>query len=136
MKKYFFILIFATIIGSVSVNAQTWNSGKNDLSSGKNGAVSWDTKDIDLGTMKQGKPGKAVFKMKNTGGQPIFISKAEGSCGCTQIEYPKRPIKPGEVVNITTIYDAEDVGVFAKTVTLTLNIEESTQILYITGEVK
>jgi hypothetical protein len=137
MKKYFFLLIIFGFFRGFSVKAQTWNSGTNpDLSSGKSAAVIWNTKDIELGLLKQGKPAKAVFKMKNNGGQPIFISKAEGSCGCTQIEYPKRPIKPGETVNITAIYDAEDVGVFAKTVTLTMNIEESTQILHITGEVK
>ena len=137
MKKYFFLLIIFGFLNSVCVEAQTWDNGNSgNLSSGKSGVVIWNTKDIELGVLKQGKPGKAIFKMKNNGGQPIFITKAEGSCGCTQIDYPKRPIKPGETIEVVAVYDAEEIGVFAKTVTLTLNIEESTQVLHITGEVK
>ena len=138
MKKISITIILITFMFVNFSYSQTWNSGNNsgNLSSGKSASVKWDVKEIDLGKLHQGKPKKAVFKMTNIGGQPIIITKAEGSCGCTKIEYPKRPITPGEVIDIVAVYDAEDLGIFNKTVTLTLNIEESSQILKIKGEVK
>ena len=37
----------------------------------------------DYGTIKQGADGSCEFKFKNTGKEPLIISNAKGSCGCT-----------------------------------------------------
>ncbi len=136
MKKTFLLTLALLAIISFSANAQNWGSGSASLSSSSKTGVSWDKMEIDMGEVKQNNPQDAVFNMTNNENRPVFITKAVGSCGCTHVEYPKRPIKPGETVKIRTVYDAEDLGVFNKTVTLTLNIEESTQVLKLNGVVR
>ena len=137
MKKTALILTLLSIFAFSNSFSQSGNNGSTgSLSSGNEATVVWDKKTHEFGTLKQGEPQTAIFKMTNKGGKPIIITNAEGSCGCTNIEYPKQPIKPGETISIKAIYDAEELGEFNKTVTLTMNIEESKQILYIKGQVK
>jgi hypothetical protein len=37
----------------------------------------------DYGTVKYGADGSCTFEFKNTGNEPLIISNAKGSCGCT-----------------------------------------------------
>jgi hypothetical protein len=135
MKKIFIITASVLIFFASNVNAQWSNNNGNNLSSGKEGDVKWEQTIIDLGTIKQYNQTEAVFKLTNTGGKPIIITNAKGSCGCTEVYYPKSPVAPGKTVKITALFDAEDLGVFNKTVTITINIENSTHVLHINGEV-
>ncbi|MFM7216532.1 MAG: DUF1573 domain-containing protein, partial [Bacteroidota bacterium] len=50
----------------------------------------------DYGTIKQGADGNCEFKFKNTGKEPLIITNARGSCGCTVPTYPKEPIMKGQ----------------------------------------
>src|SRR5437867_1703185 len=50
----------------------------------------------DFGTFKQGGDGTYEFKFKNAGKEPLIISNAQGSCGCTVPSWPKDPIAPGK----------------------------------------
>ncbi len=137
MNRTTLIMLFVSIFAFSGLQAQWGNpDGKTTLNSGKQGVVKWDKMSYDFGKMKKGNPDKAEFKMTNTGGKPILITNAKGSCGCTEIEYPKRPIRPGETVKILINYDAEELGEFNKTVTLTMNIEKSSQVLHISGSVE
>lgn len=134
MKK---ILLFtAGIILSVSANAQWTNSNSASLSSGKPADLKWDKTEYNFGLIKKGSSGKAIFKMTNTGGVPIVINKATGTCGCTDITYPKQPILPGKTVSINVKYEAEEIGTFNKTVTLGLSIEKKDPVLHIRGQVE
>lgn len=129
------ILLFAFVsLSAGSIFAQ-WGNTKGTLSSGKDAEVVWETMNIDLGKIKQYNPTEAVFKFTNKGGKPIIITNAKGSCGCTEIEYSKRPVLPGKSTEIIATFDAEDLGVFNKTVTLTMNIEQSSQVLHLKGTI-
>ena len=128
------ILTIVLLLSLSSAFAQ-WGGNNATLSNGKEADVQWEQKIIDLGTVKQYHPTQAVFKFKNTGGKPIIITNAKGSCGCTDIDYPKNPILPGKTADIVVTYDAELLGVFNKTVTLTMNIEKSSQVIHLKGTV-
>lgn len=140
MKKESLTKIITAVIFvfmSIQLSAQ-WgvnNSNSGTLSSNKEDSVSWDVQVVDLGQLKRFHPADAVFKMTNKGSKPVIIKNAKGECGCTDIDYPKHPIAPGKTVEIIATYDAEEIGTFNKSVTLTLNIEKSKQILRIKGEV-
>ncbi len=136
MKRTFLITISLILFSFFSAQAQ-WNSNNSGtLGSTKQGEVTWDEVSIDLGSVKQYKQQTATFKMTNTGGKSIIITNAKGSCGCTEISYPKHPIAPGRSAKITVLFDAEDAGTFNKTITLTMNIEKSIQELHLSGEVE
>ena len=95
-------------------------------------------KDIhDYGTIKQGANGVYEFKFKNTGKEPLIISNAQGSCGCTVPEWPKQPIRPGESSTIKVSYDTKRIGAINKTVTIYSNAKvNSEKVIRITGNVE
>ncbi|HET6243054.1 MAG: DUF1573 domain-containing protein [Bacteroidetes bacterium] len=94
-------------------------------------------KDVyDYGNIKQNASGASEFKFKNTGKEPLIISMARGSCGCTVPDWPKEPIKPGESASIKVNYDTKRVGPINKTVTITSNAKnEPSKLLTIKGNV-
>jgi len=58
------------------------------------------------------------------------------SCGCTQPEWSKEPIKKGEKGYVKATYNAASPGVFNKTVTVVSNAKRGTVVLTLKGEVK
>ncbi|HTM65259.1 MAG TPA: DUF1573 domain-containing protein [Flavipsychrobacter sp.] len=48
-----------------------------------------------FGTITEGDKVTHAFKFKNTGSNPLVISNAIASCGCTVPSYPKEPVPPG-----------------------------------------
>jgi hypothetical protein len=126
----------AVIMMAFSVNSQeiitTGLDAKQSLAE-----INFDKDVHDYGTIKQGANGVYEFKFKNSGKEPLIISMARGSCGCTVPEWPKEPIKPGETASIKVSYDTKRVGPINKTVTITSNAKnEPTKVLTIKGNVE
>jgi hypothetical protein len=120
------LLFLGTVAFTSNVNAQVAGA-----------EVSFDKEVHDYGTVKQGGNGECEFKFTNTGTEPLIISDAKGSCGCTVPEWPKTPIKPGETASIKVKYDTKRVGPINKTVTVTSNATtEPTKTLRIKGTVE
>ena len=89
----------------------------------------------DYGTIDQGANGKTEFVFTNTGTEPLIISKAKGSCGCTVPTWPKEPIKPGESSVIKVKYDTTRLGTINKSVTITSNAATPTKVIRIKGKI-
>ncbi len=98
--------------------------------------ISFEKEVHDYGTIKQGADGGCEFKFKNTGKEPLIISNARGSCGCTVPQWPKDPIKPGETGILKVNYDTKRVGPINKTVTITSNAKTSNKTVRIAGTVE
>ena len=94
-----------------------------------------ETIEVDYGVIEQNSEPYRVFKFTNDGDEPLQITNAKGSCGCTVPEYPKEPIFPGETSEIKVRYDTKRIGKFVKRVTLTTNEAVATRVLTIKGEV-
>lgn len=98
--------------------------------------IDFERTEHDYGTIEQGADGKTEFVFTNTGTEPLIISKAKGSCGCTVPEWPKEPIAPGAKASIKVKYDTKRVGPISKSVTITSNsVDNSTALLKIKGTV-
>ena len=95
-------------------------------------------KDVhDFGTIEYASNGTYEFKFKNTGTEPLIISDAKGSCGCTVPTYPKNiPIKPGETEVIKVTYDTKRPGSFTKTVSINSNAKTPQKVITIKGVVQ
>jgi len=72
------------------------------------------------------------FVFTNTGSEPLIISDAKGSCGCTVPNWPKDPIMPGQTGNIDVKFtpnkgqEGQDIE---KVVTVTANtMPENTMV--------
>jgi hypothetical protein len=98
--------------------------------------IEFERTEHDYGQVEQGGDGTTEFVFTNTGTEPLIISKAKGSCGCTVPEWPKEPIAPGAKNVIKVKYDTKRVGPISKSVTITSNsVDNSTALLKIKGNV-
>lgn len=94
-------------------------------------AVEW-----DFGTIEQGEVVEYAFKFKNTGTDPLIISSAKGSCGCTVPEWPREPVAPGESGVIDVKFNSKGKkGKQNKRVTLTTNMVPSKKVLIVKGQI-
>jgi len=82
---------------------------------------------VDYGTIERNTNGEREFPFMNDGDQPLIISNAQGSCGCTIPTWPKEPIEPGQSSSIKAKYDTNRLGQFTKTITLTTNSADDSQ---------
>ena len=93
--------------------------------------------EYNFGTIKQGETVTHEFTFANSGKEPLIISSASGSCGCTVPQYPKEPIKPGEKATIkVTFNSAGKMGMQDKTVTIQSNAKTSPMVIHIKGNVE
>ena len=97
--------------------------------------MTFETEEVDYGTIEQNADGIRYFVFTNTGKEPLIISNAKGSCGCTVPTWPKEPIKPGQKAAIKVKYDTKRIGAINKSVTITSNATEPTKIIRIKGTV-
>jgi uncharacterized protein (DUF58 family) len=98
--------------------------------------ITFEQETIDYGTVDKGSDGTREFVFKNTGKEPLIITRAVGSCGCTVPTWPREPIAPGEKGVMKVKYDTQRVGSFSKSVTVTSNASNSSKVLHIKGIVK
>lgn len=115
------ITILCVGLFSLAVNAQAKIEFKTDV--------------IDYGTIEKGANGVRVFEFTNTGNEPLIISDAKSSCGCTIPKWTKDPILPGKSGQIEVKYDTNRVNPIRKTITVISNAETPTVALKIKGEV-
>ncbi|WP_443938847.1 DUF1573 domain-containing protein [Pedobacter sp. MW01-1-1] len=124
MKKI--LIAFAFVLGlGVAAHAQTAGQAE----------FKFVTETHDFGKIVVNKPVTYDFKYTNIGEQPLIITKAEASCGCTQPKYSTTPLKKGESAVISVTFNAAGApSTFSKAVTITSNAKTPIKVLYIKGE--
>lgn len=92
--------------------------------------------DFDFGTVQDGEKVSHTYKFTNTGKEPLIISDAKGSCGCTVPSWPKEPIAPGKSGDITVEFNTQGKsGNRNQKVTLTANTNPPQTFLSLKGVV-
>lgn len=102
--------------------------------------IKFDEETYNWGKVMDGEKVTHVYKFKNTGTEPLIISNAKGSCGCTVPDWPKDAIAPGKSGEIKVIFDSTGKGGVGgkedtKKVTVTANTDPVDTYLTITGKV-
>lgn len=95
-----------------------------------------DKKECDFGEIEQNSDRDRYVKFTNTGTEPLLITNARGSCGCTVPAPPKHPIMPGETEKIKITYATNRLGKINKTVTITTNEGGKPHQIRVVGFVK
>lgn len=99
--------------------------------------IKYDEASYDFGVADEGTVVRHVYQFKNTGDQPLVISNAKGSCGCTVPTWPKQPIPPGATGEIAVEFNTKGKpGRQSKQVTVTANTNPTDTHLEIRGEVR
>ena len=98
--------------------------------------MSFEEQSFDFGTITEGDKVEHVFKFTNTSENPLTITNARGSCGCTVPEWPKEPIAPGAASEIRVSFDSKGKkGPNNKSVTITANTIPTNTVLQISADV-
>ena len=99
--------------------------------------ISFDKETHDYGQIEQHANGECVFVFTNNGTEPLKITNAKGSCGCTVPQWPREEIAAGATGEIKVKYDTKRIGMINKSVTIQSNATNTpTKIIRIKGEVK
>jgi hypothetical protein len=148
MKKAIFTLAFGMMFAGLAMG-QTKAQPKKPTTTKKPAVVAapatpmtetpsfqWEKTSHNFGKIPQGNPVTVTFNFKNNGKQPLIITNAQASCGCTTPDWTKEPIAPGKSGYIKATYNAASVGPFSKSVTVTSNVGPEPTILTLSGEVE
>lgn len=141
MRKVFFSLSLVALIGLVSckenatskINASNVEvAAQRDEAAKQLPVMTFDKSEHDFGTIEQGAPQETTFTFTNTGNAPLIITNATSSCGCTVPSYPKNtPIAPGESGELVVNFNGSGLNQVTKTITVTANTENASEILRI-----
>ncbi len=97
--------------------------------------MTFETLNCDYGEIEQHGDRDKYVKFTNTGTEPLVITNARGSCGCTVPVWPKEPIMPGEESEIKISYATNRLGKINKTVTITTNEGGKPHVIKVIGNV-
>ncbi|MEO0331779.1 MAG: DUF1573 domain-containing protein [Bacteroidota bacterium] len=132
--KNLLIVFLLSVCCAFSVQAQSTLSLASTSAPEVNALV-WDAITHNFGDIKHQQPKTASFSFVNNTSQPVVITEAKGSCGCTVASYTKQAIAPGEEGVVKATYNAAKLGAFNKTVTVKTTANDEWQHLKITGVV-
>ncbi len=97
----------------------------------------FDNERHDFGELDEGPKATHEFSFTNVGKEPLIITNARASCGCTVPKWPKEPILPGQSSSIKVEYNTKGrPNSFNKAITITSNAKSRTKVIYIKGFVK
>lgn len=92
--------------------------------------------EYDFGTVTEGEKVTHTYTFTNTGDEPLILSNARGSCGCTVPEWPREPIAPGGEGEVTVVFNSRGKGGDRnQRVTLTANTDPAQTFLSLKGTV-
>ncbi len=136
MKTKSLLLIFGMLIATFTFAQE--KKQLTDIANESNGAdFKFNEQEFNFGTIKQGESVTHEFDFVNTGSEPIIITSAAGSCGCTVPTWPKEPIAKGQKSTIkVTFNSAGKMGLQDKTVTINSNAKQNPMVLHLKGTVE
>jgi len=132
MKKLILLLVLP-LFAAICTNAQT--TQQTPAVNPNAPVVKWDKMVNDFGDIAYNVPKTAEFILTNAGKEPLIISSAKASCGCTNAKFSQEPILPGKSTSVSATYNAAAPGVFTKTVTVITNADPNPVVLIIKGNV-
>jgi len=140
VNKIFLIIFLPVILSSCDIRN---GRHKADLVSPENSGIFKDSTTVqtidsvyNFGKVTDGEKVEYSFKFRNTGQNPLIISSATASCGCTVPEKPDAPISPGQIGYLKVVFDSKGrVGDVHKDITVRSNAYPAFPILRLIGEV-
>ena len=121
VRKLFFVLLFIPALAFSQANtppASNANPVQHDV---QGPVVQFKEEAWDFGDIPQGIPVTHVFEYSNSGKDPLIVSQATASCGCTTPVWTKEPVLSGKTGTVSVTFNAAREGSFVKTVTVLSN---------------
>ncbi len=136
-KKYT-IAAAISILGVAPVFAQTADKQAVASEVNKNAAeFKFEVEEYNFGSIKQGESITYTFNFTNVGKEPLIITDASATCGCTIPEWSKESIKKGEKGSIKVTFNSTGkMGLQDKPVTIYSNAKTPQTIVRLKGNVE
>ncbi len=136
MKKITLLFSALLFVGMISAQQQEAKPAPEAAPESTGGPImTLDSDVVDYGSIEYASDPLRTLSFKNTGTEPLVISNAKGSCGCTIPTWPREPILPGEVGQIEIRYDTKRPGPINKTVKITTNEAVNTHTVRVIGQI-
>jgi Protein of unknown function (DUF1573) len=120
-----------------SGNIPGTNVNEPAVPTGPTTTIEYEKDKYEFGVVNEGDMVEHVFKFTNTGKEPLIISNARGTCGCTVPTWPKEPVAPGARGEIKVQFNTKGKpGPQSKRVTVTANTTPADTYIEVTGEVR
>lgn len=88
--------------------------------------IAFESRDFNFGKIKEGETVIHTYTFLNTGENPLIISSAIPSCGCTIPSFSKKPIAPGKKGQIQVAFNsAGQKGMVHKDIIVVSNADPS-----------
>lgn len=140
MKKLVLVLMMAVMISGITYaqDANTKGTGENANTKetvSNSPHMEFDKVVHDYGTIVENSDGRCVFKITNTGREPLILTDIRSTCGCTVPRWERTPILPGQSSEIEVKYSTKRIGKIHKSVTVISNADNSPVSLKLKGEI-
>ena len=141
MNKFLMVTVFSFTLFSCDIRK---NKTKDDVkASDPSVQVFKDSTTVQIidsvynfGKVTDGEKVEYNYRFKNTGKNPLIITTATASCGCTVPEKPEAPVKPGETGFIKVVFNSQGrVGDVHKEITVVSNAYPVFPVLELRGQV-
>ena len=131
------MLISANYFFSISNENSLVGDQAEAAPAGPTTTITFDESEYNFGTVDAGEVVEHTYTFTNTGAEPLVISNAKGSCGCTvPQDWSKEPLAPGDSGKFTVKFNGSGKNKVSKTVTVTANTEKGKETVKITAFVK
>lgn len=122
---------------AVSTGADAAINAAEAVPSGPTTVMNFSETEFNFGTVTEGEKVKHTYKFKNEGSEPLVLSNAVGSCGCTVPQWPREPIAPGATGEIVVEFNSQGKqGERDQKVTITANTNPAQTFLSLQGTVE
>ena len=113
MKKLLIYLAFVLVLNQAYSQTQQASQQSNVKSTVvKSPIITFDNTIQDFGIIPYNGSGKHIFVVTNTGTEPLIIYNCIKGCGCTQVDWTKTPIMPGQKGFVLATYNTKKIGEF------------------------
>ena len=100
-------------------------------------SVNFPEQTFDFGKVKEGDTVSHIIKIQNTGKEPLYIYKANGSCDCVRGRFNPDPVQPGKETEAIIEFKTKGrKGKQIRKVIFTTNTDPSETTFTLTGEVE
>ncbi|MCD8172292.1 MAG: DUF1573 domain-containing protein [Alistipes sp.] len=91
---------------------------------------------VDMGRMRSGETVSRMLTVRNAGDTPLVIVDIDKTCGCVDVDYPRRPLKAGEQAPMQLEFDSRGInGWVYKTLYIKTSSPAGNYTLVVTADV-
>ncbi|MBQ9883017.1 MAG: DUF1573 domain-containing protein [Bacteroidaceae bacterium] len=110
--------------------------GLPEASSRAKTSLALEANEIDFGRFGIDEAQMRKVQVTNTGSELLVINDVTTSCGCTEVEFSREPVRPGQSTELTVRYNPDEKGFFSKTISIYSNAGSTPATIVLKGNVE